>query len=167
MVHHCSVSYNEQYLESFKAHNGPVYRVRLSPFLSNALLTCSADWSVRLWDLGAGTPPTIFQINTASDATNDVAWSGQTATRFASVTGDGMVMVWDTGSLAPLIAHPVTDAAGVPVKLTTVLFAHDAPVLVTGDAAGNVDVYRMLGLPLGPPTIDEQVEALAKSLHPT
>lgn len=171
MVHYCSVSYNEQYLESFKAHNGPVYRLRLSPFLPNALLTCSADWSVKLWDLGSASTPTVFQTNSASDAANDVAWSGQTSTRFASVTGDGMVMVWDTTSLAPLISHPVVDVAAdgtpQPRRLTSVLFANDAPVLVTGDAAGNVDVYRLLGLPLGPPTIDEQIEALAKSLHPT
>ncbi len=88
-MHYCSVSYNEQYLESFKAHNGPVYRLRLSPFLPNALLTCSADWSVKLWDLGSASTPTVFQTNSASDAANDVAWSGQTSTRFASVTGDG------------------------------------------------------------------------------
>ena len=170
MVHYCSVSYNEQYLESFKAHSGPVYRIRISPFLHNALLTCSADWAVKLWDIGSGEPPTLFQTNTASDAASDVAWSPQTSTRFASVSGDGMVMVWDTASLAPLIAHCVedVDAAGTrkPRRLTNVLFANDAPVLVTGDASGNVDVYRMLGLPLGPPTIDEQVDALAASLHP-
>ena len=74
-------------------------------------------------------------------------------------------------SLAPLIAHKVEDAVegggSKARRFTGVLFANDAPVLVTGDASGNVDVYRLLGLPLGPPTIDEQVEALAKSLHPT
>ena len=88
-----------------------------------------------------------------------------------SFTHSGMVMVWDTTSLAPLISHPVVDVAAdgtpQPRRLTSVLFANDAPVLVTGDAAGNVDVYRLLGLPLGPPTIDEQIEALAQSLHPT
>jgi hypothetical protein len=52
-------------------------------------------------------------------------------------------------------------------RLTTVLFAVDTPVLVTGDHRGFVDVYRLVGLPVPPPTIDEQVDALMKSLHPT
>ena len=31
-VHLCSAGYSEQYLESVRAHNGPVYRVAYSPF---------------------------------------------------------------------------------------------------------------------------------------
>ncbi len=62
---------------------------------------------------------------------------------------------------------PVTSVNGSQEYKQTFAHWHDAPVLVTGDANGNVDVYRrLLGLPMGPPTIDEQVEALAKSLHP-
>jgi hypothetical protein len=35
-IHRCSGSYNEQYLASYAAHSNPVYRVKWSPFLSNA-----------------------------------------------------------------------------------------------------------------------------------
>ncbi|KAK3755597.1 hypothetical protein QZH41_017593, partial [Actinostola sp. cb2023] len=48
-IHKCSCSYNEQYLESFHGHTGPVYKVRWSPLYPDAFLSCSADWSVRLW----------------------------------------------------------------------------------------------------------------------
>ncbi|CAD7949916.1 unnamed protein product [Amoebophrya sp. A120] len=48
-VHRCSVSHNEQYLESFSGHSGSVYRVRCNPFYPNIFLTCSVDWTVRLW----------------------------------------------------------------------------------------------------------------------
>ena len=50
----CSTSYSEQYLSTLQAHAGPVSRLRLSPFLSHALLTASADWTVRLWNLQVG-----------------------------------------------------------------------------------------------------------------
>lgn len=199
VVHHCSVSYGEQ-LESFRAHSGmllsfrfsclcaptapplvcvdragPVYRLKISPFLSQAVITCSADWSVKLWDIGSGLPPCVFQTTDSLEAVTDVCWSKTHSTRFASVTGDGRIMLWDTSSFTPLIDHRVDDptASGSPVgsllrrkRLTTVLFAHDTPVLVTGDGTGSVDVYRVVGLPPPPPTVDEQVEALSKSLHP-
>jgi hypothetical protein len=57
--------------------------------------------------MGSGLAPTVFQTNGASDAATDVTWSQQHSTRFASVTGDGRVMVWDTASLTPLINHHV------------------------------------------------------------
>jgi dynein intermediate chain 4, axonemal len=33
-IHRCSVSYSEQYLDTYYGHSGPVYRVRCSPFWS-------------------------------------------------------------------------------------------------------------------------------------
>jgi dynein intermediate chain 4, axonemal len=49
-VHRCSKSYAEQYLESYYGHDGPVYKVRSNPFWSDIFLTCSADWSSKLWN---------------------------------------------------------------------------------------------------------------------
>jgi WD40 repeat protein len=49
-IHKCSCSYNEQYLETYSFHSGPVYRVRWSPLCPSAFLSCSADWTIKLWD---------------------------------------------------------------------------------------------------------------------
>lgn len=46
----CSTSYRERALEVTHGHAGPVYRVAPSPYLPAALLTCSGDGSVRLWN---------------------------------------------------------------------------------------------------------------------
>ena len=35
---------------------GPVYRVTWSPFVSTMFLSCSADWSVKLWNQECTTP---------------------------------------------------------------------------------------------------------------
>ena len=149
---------------------GPVYRLKISPYLPQAVLTCSADWSVKLWDIGSGQQPCVFQTTDLLEAVTDVCWSKTHSTRFASVTGDGRIMLWDTSSFSPLIDHRVEDpdaVGGVAKKrLTSVLFANDVPVLVTGDVLGSVDVYRVTGLSPPPPTMDEQLEALSKSLHP-
>jgi len=49
-VHRCSKSYKEQYLDNYFGHAGPVYKVRCNPFWSDIFLTCSADWTCRLWN---------------------------------------------------------------------------------------------------------------------
>lgn len=49
-IHKCSSSYNEQYLNTYSTHTGPVNKVKWSPFLSSVFLSCSADWTVRLWN---------------------------------------------------------------------------------------------------------------------
>lgn len=53
-IHKCSVSYSEQYLETYNGHTGPIYRIRCNPFWDNMqcpiFLTCSYDWTVRVWN---------------------------------------------------------------------------------------------------------------------
>jgi hypothetical protein len=52
-IHKCSVSYPDQYLENYYGHTGPIYRVRCNPFWNPVkcpiFLTCSYDWTVRVW----------------------------------------------------------------------------------------------------------------------
>ena len=52
-IHQCSMSYSEQYLETYYGHTGPIYRIRCSPFWNKdecpIFLTCSYDWTVRIW----------------------------------------------------------------------------------------------------------------------
>ena len=53
-VHQCQVSYPEQYMACYYGHQGPVYRVRCNPYWhsqhNTIFLTCSYDWTVRVWD---------------------------------------------------------------------------------------------------------------------
>merc|ERR1719240_129711 len=86
-IHKCSCSYSEQHLESFFGHSGPVYKLRWSPFSPNTFLSCSADWTIKLWD---------------QESPNAV---------FASVTGDGRVDVWDIAinTLDPLTSTSTGD----------------------------------------------------------
>src|SRR5690242_19264495 len=42
-LHKCSVSYSEQYLDTFAGHKAPVNRLLFSPFWHDVFATCSAD----------------------------------------------------------------------------------------------------------------------------
>ncbi len=112
-IHRCSVSYAETYLESVAAHQGPVHKVKMSPFSPGVAVSASADWTCKLWDFsgqvtgsqsaqtqqlveGAGTQSaphsaniSTYMVESGCDAVNDVAWSPTNPTRFASVTSDG------------------------------------------------------------------------------
>ena len=164
-VHKCSWSYNEQYLETYFGHTGPVYKVQCSPFLHDIFLTCSADWTVKMWNQKEDTPVFSFQSTDLADEVYDIAWSPSCSTIFGAVSADGRVEVWDLSqsTLDPVItrfidpsvpgqdlAAPLAPAAsavgGAKPKFTCLAFARNAPVLVVGDNRGVVDTYRIAGL---------------------
>lgn len=102
----CSVSYNEQHLESYTGHTGAVYGVKFSPFWANVFLSCSADWTVRIWN--HKDPQSLFSLHPSglADTLNDICWSPNNSTVFSTVTGDGRVQVWDlsTSMLDPVVS---------------------------------------------------------------
>ncbi len=50
IVHKCSKAYSSQYLKSFKAHYMAVYRLAWNNFHDDIFITCSADWTVKIWN---------------------------------------------------------------------------------------------------------------------
>jgi len=157
-LHKCSCSYSEQYLESYFGHAGPVYKLRWSPFCPNTFVSCSADWTVKLWNAEVSSP--VFSLQSGTDYVADVCWSHDNSTVFASATGDGRVDVWD---LAANTLDPIKSIK-TPHTLSCVSFARSSPVLVTGNASGVVDVYQLTGTLAQPVerTAAEQLAALEK-----
>ena len=150
LVHRCSTSYNEQYLDTYYGHSGPVYRVRCNPFMSHAFLTCSADWTMKLWTTKPppGHPPETplltFQSTDLYASVNDVIWAPQNSTSFAAAMDDGRIELWDLAEkpLDPIVVHyPQEDKP--QRRRTCVRFSPNSPVLVAGDDQGSVDVMRM------------------------
>jgi WD40 repeat protein len=146
LVHRCSTSYNEQYLESYFGHKAAVYKVRCNPFYPYAFLTCSADWSMKLWNMNAGAADQAcvmtFQSTDLHDSVNDICWSRHNSSCFAACMDDGRVEVWELSkkALDPLIMHKPN---GESKARTCVRFAVNSPVLICGDVEGVVDVMRM------------------------
>ncbi|PFH33242.1 hypothetical protein BESB_084410 [Besnoitia besnoiti] len=75
LVHRCSTSYNEQYLDTYVGHTGPINRVRYNPFDSDVFSSCSDDGTVRLWNVKAAESPvaTLFP-STQYSAVTDFSW---------------------------------------------------------------------------------------------
>jgi len=149
LVHHCHTS-NEQYLETYYGHSGAVYRVKCNPFASHAFLTCSADWTIRLWSTKpvpghqTDTPLMTFQSTDLTDAVNDVSWAPHNSTSFGAAMDDGRVELWDLSErpLDPIVVH-YPQAHEKQRRRTCVRFSHNSPVLIAGDDKGSVVVMRM------------------------
>ncbi|KAJ8040489.1 WD repeat-containing protein 78 [Holothuria leucospilota] len=141
-VHKCSCSYNEQYLDSYTGHTGPVYKLRWSPFLPDVFLSCSADWSIRLWIQNRLKP--VFNFFSSTKSVMDVCWSPTSATVFGCVN-EGAVEIWD---LAVNTLDPIIVSVPAPgVKLACLLFASNSNCLLVGDSEGQVSVYQLRNMP--------------------
>ncbi|CAD8093566.1 unnamed protein product [Paramecium sonneborni] len=166
-IHRCSKSYTEQYLDNYFGHSGPVYKVRCNPFFGDIFLTCSADWSCKLWNWTEELPKANFQQQNLKDEVLDFEWSPHTSVLFASVCKDGRLELWDltkNNMLDPYFTIMPQEQENWPAK-TMVRFAHNSPVLITGDARGDINAYRLYGYEDNDPLQEE--EKLRKLLYPT
>lgn len=156
-IHRCSCSYNEQYLDSYFGHAGPVYKIQWSPFNPDVFLSCSSDWSIRLWHQDRLQP--VLSFHSSTKAVPDVCWSPRVSTVFACVN-EGAVEVWDLSqsTLDPLIV--TTPVQGV--KLSTITFAKNSECLLVGDNEGQVTVYDLRCMP---PVDDKNGKALQKIIQ--
>ncbi|XP_075792297.1 dynein axonemal intermediate chain 4 [Pelodiscus sinensis] len=137
-IHKCSCSYNEQFLETYRAHKGPVYKIAWNPFSTDMFLSCSADWSIILWSQDSVRP--ILTFSSTTSVVHDIMWSPKSAFVFASVNED-TVEIWDlsVSTLDPLIVT----FANPGVKFTTVLFARNTDCILIGDSDGTISVYEL------------------------
>lgn len=74
------------------------------------------------------------------ETVNDIAWSPHSSTYFGTVSSNGRLEIWDLSFsvLDPAIHHNVLDR-----QLTSISFATQAPLVITGDDFGAVSVYKI------------------------
>lgn len=134
----CTMTHSGQCVERYEGHSMAVYTTRWSPFHPDIFLTCSADWTVKLWMKGSPSPLVVFDLG---DAVGDVAWAPYSSTVFAAVTAGGKVCVFDVAQnkTEPLCAQTVVKNA----KLTHVAFSEVHPMLLVGDTRGTVLTLKL------------------------
>ncbi len=138
-LHKCSKAYSGQYLETYEGHHLAVHAVRWNPFHPRLFLSCSADWTVKLWDHTRPAAPLLsFDLG---NSVSDVDWSPVSSTTFAAVTSDGRAHVFDLAANKhdPLCVQKVVKRA----KLTHVAFNGHDPVLLVGDDRGEVTSLKL------------------------
>lgn len=137
-IHKCSKAYNSQYLKTYDGHFMNVYSVKWNPYHPKVFISCSADWTVKIWDHDNNAPLMTFDLN---NAVGDVAWAPYASTTFAAVTDDGKVHVFDLKeSKHEVLCEQVITTKS---KLTHVSFNPRTPILLVGDDKGNVMALKL------------------------
>ncbi|KAH7446711.1 hypothetical protein KP509_01G070000 [Ceratopteris richardii] len=156
-IHKCSRSYNEQYLQTYVGHTGPVFQVRWSPFIPSLFLSCSSDWTVCLWQEDKETALLVFQ--SATQSLQDLRWSFTNACVFGTVSDDGHLEIWDLSfsAVRPAIVYEEKR------RLSCVLFCQTSPIVVSAGSNGAASIFRMVGFDCEINEADE-VQKLRKAL---
>jgi len=139
-IQKCSKAYSSKYVGSYDAHHMAVYSVRWNHFHTKIFVSCSADWTVKIWDHTC--PDPIFTFDLGS-AVGDVAWAPFSSTVFAAVTSDGKVVVFD---LSINKYEPICDQLIVQrgkTKLTHIAFNPVYPIIIIGDDRGYVTSVKL------------------------
>jgi len=168
-LHKCSVSYSEQYLETYAPHSGPVYKVKCSPRWPQLFLTCSADWSLGLYHMNVKQRP-IFQMRASGEdfAVTDVCWCPDNSTVFAAVTQNGMLQIWDlsVSCLDPVVSYDTTqDDVSYNEKPTAVVNDSEDDLLALASAVpsrGPGTMSKPPSAPIGRPGAAAEIREESK-----
>jgi dynein intermediate chain 1 len=115
-----------------------VYSLKWNPFHPRVFISCSADWTVKIWDHNSAQPILSFDLG---NAVGDVAWAPYSSTVFAAVTSDGKVHIFD---LAENKHEPICEQKVVKrAKLTHVAFNQSDPIIIVGDDRGGVNSLKL------------------------
>ncbi len=152
-IHLCSKAYSGQYLETYEGHYLAVYAVKWNTYHPRVFLSCSADWTIKLWDQLVKRPIMTFDLGYA---VSDIQWAPYSSTVFAAVTSAGNLYVYDLWQEKHhhLCEHPAMKKA----KALHVSFNFSDPIILVGDERGGVNSFKLSkSLTKGPlqPTKDE------------
>ncbi|TGZ68952.1 hypothetical protein CRM22_003998 [Opisthorchis felineus] len=159
-IHKCSCSYNEQYLETFFGHTAPVYQIEWSPFVPDVFLSCSADWTIKLWHLDHTSA--LISIQTHISMVSSISWSPYHSVIFASAN-ESALEIWnlDSSTIEPYVVETVSSDS----NMTSVLFSECSDSVLVGDNQGTVHVYGLEDFPETPTNSLSQAATLAEILQ--
>ncbi|RMZ95468.1 dynein intermediate chain, partial [Brachionus plicatilis] len=132
--------HKEKILTIFDAHSLPIYSIKWNPFFKRIFITCSADFSVKIWDHRYKNPLIVYEL---SAPVCDVQWAPFSSTVFAALTLDGNIHIYDIylNIAKPLCVQNVI--LKKKLRITHVCFSPFFPILVVGDEKGSISSFKL------------------------
>lgn len=166
-IHLCSKAYSGQYITTYEGHYLAVYSVKWNTYHPRIFLSCSADWTIKMWDKEIVRPIMCFDMQ---HAVGDVNWAPYSSTVFSAVTQDGKLYLWDLNEDKHkwLCEHTAMKKS----KALHVSFNHADPIILVGDDKGGCNSFKLSkALFKGPekyvPPKDEEKEKDENKVFPT
>ena len=136
MIMKCNSS-SAQQLESYHGHHMAVYAVQWNPFEDDTFISCSADWTVKIWNHNNTAP--LLSLDLGS-AVGDVMWSPYSSTILAAASSDGKVHIYDLNEnkMDPLCRQKIVKNS----RLSKIRFSTGA-ILLVGDDKGGISSLKL------------------------
>lgn len=137
-IHLCSKTYAGQYQKSYRGHFLAVYSVKWNKYHPKVFLSCSADWTIKMWDSDLERPVIAFDLQCA---VGDIQWAPYSSTVFAAVNSDGKLYIYDLNEdkHSFLAEHQALKKA----KALHVSFNPVDPIILIGDEKGGVSLFKL------------------------
>ena len=159
LLHRCSCSLDEQFLNSYLGHDAPIYQVQWSPHLNQIFISAAADWTVKLWHEKVFSPVLVFR--TDEKYVTDVCWAPTNSTVFACASLNGTLQVWDIerSTLEPKWSKSSSR------NIICLSFARNSSNVAAGCDDGTVSTFHISGLEFaGSKSSNRLSDAIAKSV---
>jgi dynein intermediate chain 1, axonemal len=155
LIHLCSKAFSGQYLETYKDHYLAVYAVKWNPYHPNTFLSCSADWTIKMWIRDMKRPIVTFDLG---DQVGDISWAPYSSTVFAAVTSEGKLYVYDLNKNKH--KHLCQMSTTSKAQAYHVAFNQEDPIILVGDHKGGVVSFKLSNsLCSGPEQPDPEKDA--------
>uniref|UniRef100_A0A7S1JB51 Guanine nucleotide-binding protein subunit beta-like protein n=1 Tax=Eutreptiella gymnastica TaxID=73025 RepID=A0A7S1JB51_9EUGL len=144
--------------DKYEGHMGPITGLHCHPNtggtgdFGDLMLTCSMDWSCRLWTTRRNRErkykQCLYSFDEYQEAVYDVQWSPVHPATFASVDGTGNLQLWHLGQTfeTPISELDITKGHA----LNRLVWSPDGRGIAVGDARGNLtwcDVASDIAIP--------------------
>ncbi|ROT72844.1 Dynein intermediate chain 1, axonemal [Penaeus vannamei] len=139
-VFQCSVASTTHTLFRYPAHTSPVRQVSWNKHHHGIFVTCSLDWTVKVWQHDFVSP--LIQLDLGG-AVAGVTWTPHSSSVFVAVTDEGRVHVYD---LHVRICHPLCVQGVVQKKrgvVTCIAFSPFHPVILVGGDRGRLVSFKL------------------------
>ena len=147
-LHRCRISYKDQYTDTYYGHQGPAFKVRCNPYDPNILISCSYDWTVKIWNSKQMYPLINCYSKNLIHQVNDIEWSPFTSTIFGCVADDGRIEIWDLSqqTIDPVIRWKPSNPSKINIPKKCIKFSKSSQVIASGDSDFDIDVFRLYNL---------------------
>jgi dynein intermediate chain 1 len=148
-LYEVSKNHTNKILTVFEGHKMPVYAVKWNLYFKKVFLTCSSDWSVKIWEHTYRDPIFTFDLG---EVVSDVAWSPYSSTVFAAITSNGYIYIYDLAVdlYDPLCVQNVFGSTNNNSTtkqrkriLTHVTFNNIYPIILVSDNKGSVYSFKI------------------------
>lgn len=141
LVYKCTTEYSSRFLETYHAHNSPIYNICWNRYVTSVFLTCASEFMIKIWDHKCTQPLFMLDLNSQ---VGDVAWAPYSSTVFSAVTVDGKVHIFDINvdKYRPICSQTIVQRK-THTRLNHVAFNAHSPIIIVGDSNGTIHCFKL------------------------